>query len=154
MFELNLEQCRYGLSQLKEVREILAKEHGSNLLCECHQSAQAALPDLLARLASGDELAVEPILGFYGRCINTWARDIYHDAVHESHFKAEIGARFIIECGKLESASLCYRLKLITQDIVETHFRHIEEQHLKQLAAAREDEDHRPWSDIPALCSD
>jgi hypothetical protein len=113
---------------LQEIHDEIELNRGVNPDCECHAKAKAALPDLIERLIAGDDQSVEPILAFYQRCIDTWAKHAYNDPVYESHFKAEMAARLIHECTGIESASLCHRLKTLSWEIIDDHLRHIEEQ--------------------------
>ena len=134
MYGISLSECQRRRGLLAEIRnEIAAEAPGSG--CDCHNRAQASQPRLLERLIAGDDLAVEPILSIYQRCIDAWAKDIYKDPVYESQFKAEIAARFIQECVHLESETLCHRLKVISCEVADDHLRHIEEHHLSQQAA-------------------
>jgi hypothetical protein len=127
MYELSLTECQRRRKVLREIREDLESNPGANPDCECHAKAKAALPDLIERLIAGDDQFVEPILAFYQRCINTWAKHAYSDPVYESHFKAELAARLIQECTGIESASLCHRLKTLGCEIIDAHLKHIEE---------------------------
>jgi hypothetical protein len=124
---MSLQECRRCSAVLLEIRKDLDEHHGVDLVCNCHENAKSALPDLLVKLASGDEFAVEPILSFYQPCIDLWAKDIYDDPVYESQFKAELAVRFIQTARKLESQSLCRELKLASLDIVDAQLKHIEE---------------------------
>lgn len=130
MYEMKIEECRRRRMLLVELRKDLELNHGPNLKCECHDSALAALPQLIERLIGGDDQASESILAFYQGCIDSWAKDIYHDPVYESHFKAEIAARFVQQCVHFEAEKFCYQLKLISCEIVDAHLKHIEEFHL------------------------
>ena len=135
MYEWSVAECQRRRIILKEIRKEMEENHGPDLECDCHQSALAALPDLLVRLSSGDELAVEPILEFYKPCIDGWAKDAYSDPVYESQFKAEIAVRFIQTACNLESKSLCYELKLASMDVIVGHLDYIEE-HQQQIEQA------------------
>jgi hypothetical protein len=127
MYELSLTECQRRRKVLLEIRDEIESNRGANPDCECHAKAKAALPDLIERFIAGDDQSVEPILAFYQRCIDTWAKHAYNDPVYESHFKAEMAARLIQECTGIESASLCHRLKTLSWEIIDDHLRHIEE---------------------------
>lgn len=129
MYELSLAECQRRRKLINELYDEIKANPVTNSRCECHASAQAALPNLLERLAAGDDLIVESILAFYQGCINAWAKDIYNDPVYESHFKAEIAARILQKPTDFKSESLCHQLKLATCEIADAHLEHIETHH-------------------------
>jgi hypothetical protein len=127
MYEMSLEECQARRAILSEIRKEQEAEKFTNCNCDCYNRAKASHPKLINQLNAGDTQAAETILAFYQKCINAWAKDIYHDPVYESHFKAEIGAMFIKKCAELNSESLCHQLKLVATDIADAHLKHIEE---------------------------
>ncbi len=136
MYEMSITECQRRRGILGEIRKELEADGAADFNCQCHQRARASQPQLLERFIAGDNEVVESILGFYQSCIDAWAKDIYNDPVYESHFKAEIAARFIQECVHFENATICHRLKLISCEVADAHLQHIEAHHASQETSA------------------
>lgn len=124
MHEFTDEECQRRLGILKE---LLAEQQalGPHFECECAQRARAVQAGLIERLHAGDEGALDELLSHYRGCIDSWARDIYHEPEGQSYFKADLSARMLLAGGELNERNFCSELHLTATRVVIAHTEHV-----------------------------